>query len=311
MDSASLQQPFDAAVVIPTVLRPTLAQAVQSVYAQDCPGRIQILLGVDKALGDRALLDRIRAECPARFALTLVDPGYSTSQRHGSLYSNHYGGALRTVLSYLANSRFVAYLDDDTWYAPGHLAALLAAIAGKSWAYSMRTLVDDRLDEVICPDEWESVGPGRGVYAAAFGGFVGTTGLMLDKLACHEVLPAWSLSRYARGGGGEDRMVFERLKSLPHGATGKHTVFYRTTLDGKHPYLLWKYRQAGVDLARYMSPDRIPPESAWAECEAYDRAEQERGSRAQGDVGAPRAMSYEGARYSISYPMPTPPSKKP
>ena len=308
MDNESLQQPFDAAVVIQTILRPTLVQAVQSVFAQDCPGRIQIMLGVDKAYGDPALIDQIRAACPERFAVTVVDPGYSTSQRHGSLYSNRYGGALRTVLSYLANSRYVAYLDDDNWYAPDHLSALLAAIAGKSWAFSMRTLFDRRLEEVICDDVWESVGPGRGVYVPGFGGFVGTSGLMLDKIACHEVLPAWSLSRFEHGDG-EDRMVFERLKGLPYGATGRHTVFYRTVLDHQHPYILWKYKQAGVDLARYLPPERIPPESAWAECAEHDRRERELASQARAD--APPPVSYQGARYSISYSTPNPPREKP
>ena len=299
MDSASLQQPFDAAVVIQTIGRPTLVQAVQSVFTQDCGGRIQILIGVDKRQGDPTLIDQLRAECPDHVALTILDPGYSTSQRHGGLYSNYFGGSLRTVLSYLANSRFVAYLDDDNWYAPQHLSALLAAIDGKSWAFSQRILVDRKADEVICNDEWESRGPGRGVYDRAFGGFVGTSGLMLDKLACHEILPTWSISRFARGDG-EDRMVFERLKGLPYGSTEQYTVFYRTNLDGAHPYLLWKYRQAGVDLTRYLSPEKMPPESVWAECAQHDRAEEERVAQAQRDrANAAPGGGFKNFDYSI------------
>jgi len=305
MDSTSLQQPFDAAVVMQTVLRPTLVQAARSVFAQDCRGRIQILLGIDHAQGDPALIDQIRAECPDHVALTVIDPGYSTSQRHGGLYSNHFGGALRTALSYLSNSRFVAYLDDDNWWAPQHLSTLLAAIAGKSWAFSLRSLVDHRRDEVICRDEWESLGPGRGVYVAGFGGFVDTSCLMVDKLACHEVLPAWCLSRFAHGVG-EDRMVFERLKGLPFGATEQYTVFYRTRLDGVHPYVLWKYHQAGVDLAHYISPAKLPPESVWVECEQHDRAEHERDARARRDADVARIESDQGTRYSMSYTMPEP-----
>ncbi len=288
MDPVTLQQPFDAAVIIQTVLRPTLLQAARSVFAQDRRGRIQILVGIDHAQGDPALIDQIRAECPDHIALTVIDPGYSTSRRHGSLYSNHFGGALRTALSYLANSRFVAYLDDDNWWTPQHLSTMLAAIAGKSWAFSLRSLVDRTRDEVICRDEWESLGPGRGVYVAGFGGWVDTSCLMVDKLACHEVLPAWCLSRFVHGVG-EDRMVFERLKGLPFGATEQYTVFYRTALDNVHPYILWKYKQAGVDIARYLSPDKVPSESVWAGCARHDRAEEERDTRAprDGDEGAP------------------------
>src|SRR5215471_16649630 len=101
-----LQRPFDVAVVTQTVLRPTLAQAVRSIYGQDVAGRIQILLGIDARSGDPGQVDLLRAECPSHVALTVVDLGYSTSQRFGSLYPNHYGGALRTILSYAANSPF-------------------------------------------------------------------------------------------------------------------------------------------------------------------------------------------------------------
>jgi len=38
---------FDAAVVMPTLLRPSLERAVRSVFAQDLGGRIQLLIGVD------------------------------------------------------------------------------------------------------------------------------------------------------------------------------------------------------------------------------------------------------------------------
>ena len=85
--AVDLQTPFEAAVVIPTVLRPGLARAVASVYAQDLPPRtrLQLLIGVDVAEGDRLLLDRLAAECPDHIAFTVFDPGYSTSVRHGGL----------------------------------------------------------------------------------------------------------------------------------------------------------------------------------------------------------------------------------
>src|SRR5690606_9284128 len=44
---------YDCAVVIPTILRPVLARAVRSVYAQDFPGSVQVLVGIDVATGSR------------------------------------------------------------------------------------------------------------------------------------------------------------------------------------------------------------------------------------------------------------------
>ena len=303
-----LQQPFDAAVVISTILRPTLRQTVRSVFAQDLQGRIQIMIGVDKGRDDHGILDTLRGECPSHIALSVVDMGYSTSQRHGGLYSNYCGGSLKTALSYLANSRRVAYVDDDNWWAPDHLSSLLSAIEGKSWAYSLRTYVDAKLDEVLCRDDWESVGPGRGVYVPGFGGFVDTNCYMLDKIACHDILPVWSMTRFEKGVG-EDRMIFERIKSLPCGATGRYTVFYRQVLNGMHPYLLWKFKQAGVDLSRYMPPDRIPADSVWDECARHDAQSAQQAPRSQPPTPLqpqqPQPVAstrYAGAPYSITYP---------
>ena len=52
-----LQTPFDAAVVIGTIVRPTLKDALLSVFRQTHPGRIQIMLGIDKAMGDRGVIE--------------------------------------------------------------------------------------------------------------------------------------------------------------------------------------------------------------------------------------------------------------
>jgi len=267
-----LQTPFDVAIVMATVVRPTIAQAIRSVYAQRFGGRIQLLVGIDRWQGERSLLEALVAESPPNVAVTVLDLGYSTSQRNGGLYPSHFGGALKTILSYAANSRHVAYLDDDNWYAPDHLATLLAAVAGKDWAFSLRHFVEDGTDDLLCPDTWESMGPGRGVYAGAQGGFVDTNCYLIDKLACNDVFPEWGMTRM-QGGTGGDRQILQRLRQRPWGTNGAHSVFYRTRLAGQHPYLLWRFRCAGVDLARYLPPDRIPDDAVWRQCAEHDRAQ--------------------------------------
>jgi len=134
--SRGIQTPFDLAIVMASVVRPTLAQAIRSVYAQRFSGRIQILIGIDRWEGERALIDAVLAQCPSHVAVTQVDLGYSTSQRHGGLYPSNFGGALKTILSYAANSRHVAHLDDDNWYAPDHAASMLEAVRGKARAFA-------------------------------------------------------------------------------------------------------------------------------------------------------------------------------
>src|ERR1700693_651963 len=107
-DLASVQRPFDAAVVIPTVLRPTLKDAVLSVFRQSFPGRLQILIGIDRATGDSAVLPESLPRRPPRHAVTVLDLGYSASVRNGGVHPDGRGGAMRTILSYMANSRYVA-----------------------------------------------------------------------------------------------------------------------------------------------------------------------------------------------------------
>jgi len=90
------QTPFDVAVIVPTIMRPSLLQAIRSVFAQDCPERIQILIGVDKQDADQRILQQLISECPDRMAITVLDLGYSTSVSSGGLSTNPFGGELRT-----------------------------------------------------------------------------------------------------------------------------------------------------------------------------------------------------------------------
>ena len=268
----NIQTPFDIAIAMTTVVRPTLAQAIRSVYAQRFGGRIQVLIGIDRWQGERAMLDALVAESPSHVSVTQLELGYSTSQRHGGLYPSHYGGALKTLLSYAANSRHVAYLDDDNWYAPDHVATMLDAVHGKAWAFALRNFIEGRSGEFLCPDTWESLGPRRGVYAQAQGGFVDTNCYVIDTQQCSDVFPEWAMTRFAGGTGG-DRQVLQRLLDRPWGTNGAHTVNYRQGLKGMHPYLLWHFQRAGVDLTRYLPSHSIPGTLAGQEFAKFERGQ--------------------------------------
>lgn len=220
------QTPADVSVIVSTVLRPSLRDALESVYRQDLGGTIQILVGVDKnAQALEPLVDLFRVR-PAHVGVLVLNPGYSTSERHGGLHRAHDGGALRTILSYLANSRLLAYLDDDNRWLPNHLSSLSRAIAGFDWAYSLRMFVDERTGADLCVDEWDSVGPGKGLRRDTLGGFVDINCLMIDKSRAEDALPDWTqplpgLTMSA------DRRVFHRLRTRhPVAWTGLATVRY-------------------------------------------------------------------------------------
>ena len=66
------QRPADVAVIVPTILRPSLERAVRSVFGQDLSGTIQILIGIDKPAGDGDLLRRLKAAAPKNVRLTIL-----------------------------------------------------------------------------------------------------------------------------------------------------------------------------------------------------------------------------------------------
>lgn len=247
----SLQQPFDVAVVMPTLLRPSLAQALGSIFAQDFKGRIQVLLGVDVVRGDPALVDAACANRPSQCVVQLFHPGYSTSVRHGGLYESQDGGVMRHFLSLLANSPHIAYLDDDNWWHPQHLDLLSKVIPHADYAFTERYFVHPETRRIVHRDEWESVGPGKGVFQEKFGGFVDPSCLMIDRRKCADILPLWTRPQPHDGKGmSADRSVFEALAPRPGIRVDAATVYYR--MDPKDPMheermkvLAILYEQAG------------------------------------------------------------------
>ena len=240
------QDPADLAVVIPTILRPSLLRAARSVFRQDFDGRIHLLIGIDMPAGDAGVLDQLQQECPPHVMLTVLDLGYSTSVRHGGLAPNAFGGALRTILSQAANSRWVAYLDDNDWYAPMHLRLLRGAIEGRDWAFSHRWLIDPHTGWPICQDDWDSVGPDAGINQATFGGFCQPSTLLLDRAPCGPVLPLWS-GALTPSGEGEDRLVFAALRDRAHGSVKLATCFCLLNTDSvDHPHHREQFTARGL-----------------------------------------------------------------
>jgi len=240
-DATALQEPFDVAVVMPTVGRATLRDAVQSVFDQAFPGRIQLLIGVDAPLAAFDEHEKLFATAPPNVSVCFYYPGYSTSQRHGGLHPARDGGVLRAVLTYLANARYVAYLDDDNWWNPVHLQSLRMSIEGRDWAYADRWFVHQDTRAVICADDWESVGPGRGIFADRFGGWVDPNCLMFDKLACEPAIRLWTIPLPGDVKAmSADRHVFGFMREKsPPAVTGLATTYYALQADdGLHTYRL-------------------------------------------------------------------------
>ncbi|NTW99748.1 MAG: tetratricopeptide repeat protein, partial [Geobacteraceae bacterium] len=225
-----------------------IIQAVRSVYAQTGVERIQLLIGVDspdKEMNGLIELIELLENPPEHVTPCLFYPGYSTSVRHGGLHPALDGGVLRSTLTFLANARYVAYLDDDNWWAPTHLQELLMAIRGHVWAFSLRWFVDPESRQPIVADYWESVGPGKGIFAQQFGGFVDPSSLMFDKIACFQCVSLWNIP--FKEGKDADRHVYNFLQTQgAPGETKTPTTFYVfDPHDGLHA-LRQKYFSEGA-----------------------------------------------------------------
>jgi hypothetical protein len=237
LDSGPRQAPSDAAVVITTLFRSTLTRALRSVFAQTFSGSIQVLVGIDNPTENAAMLREAARDCPPSCVLSVLNLGYATAACRGGLYPGASSGALRTILSYAANSRRVAYLDEGCWWAPDHLRTLCDAINGHDWAFSRRWYVDPQTQQPLGIDEWEAVGPNAGVFKARFGGFVPPSCLMLDKVACEPVLRWWSFPLPGDFRAlSEDRNVFHFLREQYRwGSTHQATCYFELDPeDGMH-----------------------------------------------------------------------------
>jgi hypothetical protein len=156
------------------------------------------------------------------------------------------------VLSYLANSRHVAYLDDDNWWGHGHLSSLLSAVEGQDYAYSHRWFVDAATLQPLAIDHWESVGPDAGVFRDRFGGFVDPNTLMIDKVRCEPVLRWWMVPADAHRGLAADRNVFDALRRHHQGrSTGRPSCYYVMNPDDqRHPWRLKTFARQGAAAGR-------------------------------------------------------------
>jgi hypothetical protein len=241
------QGPADVAVMIPTIVRPTIARALASIYHQRFHGRIQIVVGVDVQQGDAAPMLAAIAQRPPHVSVLVVHLPWSTSTRHGGVHVTMDGGGLKSILAFSANARLLAQLDDDNEWLPDHLPLLVTAIQGKTWAYAQRYLVDEDTGRVLGPDIWDSVGPGAGRFMAT-GGFVDPNCLMIDKVAVTRVLGLYSDTLDKKPGYTSDRLLFSGIAKQPHGRVDQFTVkYYIRRTNMMWQFLVAQQRAGGLD----------------------------------------------------------------
>jgi glycosyltransferase involved in cell wall biosynthesis len=147
---ASAEGRYPVSIITPTIGSPLLRRAINSVQSQSY-AKLEHIIVVDGPQGAKAA----KAAIPAhpRHPCHLVQLPFNTG-RDGFNGHRIYGAAV-----FLVNSRYVAFLDEDNWFEPQHIALLMEQIEsrGLEWSYALRNIVagDGRF---LMRDNCESLG---------------------------------------------------------------------------------------------------------------------------------------------------------
>jgi hypothetical protein len=202
--------------VIPTTGAPELRQAVESalpssdvLLVSDTPG------GSFKAGGETMGL-----ECAGLTHL------YLPFRVGGGEWAGH---RIYAAVPHLVNHEFVAFLDEDNWYAPEHLPAMLDVLHRPAEAaYSYRRIVD-KDGSFVCNDECESLGPhDRGIG-----------GRFLVDTSCWAFRRSWleSHAHWWNFGWGADAHFTMKMRNAQQDAAATHlfSVNYRLGSSERSP----------------------------------------------------------------------------
>ena len=202
-------------VVIPTTGADTLDQAIQSVRSQTHEDiRCWVVIdGPQFAGAARGIASRY--------------PGIRVMQLPENVGADgFYGHRVYAATSFLINTDYVLFLDQDNWFDRDHVSTMIQTMESRNadWVYSLRR-VCGRDGTYLLDDDCESLGHWPAwVNDQAY--LVDTSCYCLKRDVVTKIGAAWY------GKWGQDRVFLANVKHYfpNHACTGKHTVSYR--LDG-------------------------------------------------------------------------------
>jgi len=202
-------------VVIPTTGSATLEKAIASVKSQMFPN-IRCWVVIDGP--------------------NYVAPTLSITQKFPDIdimaipentgANGFYGHRIYAATSFLINTDYVLFLDQDNWMTPEHVTTLVdnCERKGLDWSYSLRS-IHDKDGNYLLDDNCESLGKWP-IYLSDQHHLVDTSCYCVKKEVITRVGGAW----YAGWGG--DRQFYQTISHYfpKFGTTGRHSLCYR--LDG-------------------------------------------------------------------------------
>lgn len=209
-----------ALVVTPTTGAPELVEAVRSVLAQTYKD-VEHLIVVDGYEFSRRTDETLRKGgiITGGGRVHRMDLPFNTGG------GGYYGHRVMAGIGHLINHDCVLFLDQDNYYSPEHVEALVNEIDKYKfdWAYSLRRIVD-KDKNYITDDNCESLGRWPAwVDDNAF--LIDTSSYCFTTKFYRQICHIWD------HGWGADRRFYtilkEHLKHNNYGCTGLHTLNYR------------------------------------------------------------------------------------
>lgn len=137
-------------IVTPTTGTKYLRQNIESVQKQTYQ-QIQHLIFIDGKDHLNKVSDIIKSIPNLKNNIDIIPLPYSVGKDR---FNGHrmYGSS-----PFFAKGQFISFLDEDNWLEEDHVESLIKTVEGKSWAFSMRKIVDSE-GNFVCNDDCESLG---------------------------------------------------------------------------------------------------------------------------------------------------------
>jgi hypothetical protein len=174
------------------------------------------------------------------------------------------GHRIYGAASFLVNTEFVCFLDEDNWFDPEHVGSLVAAArAGRGhWAFSLRNIVD--VDgALVAPDLCESLGSLHPVFSHASATHIDTNCYLLSRPLAVRTAHKWYLQTSAgdRIAKPDQAMCQALLARVPPACTNRrHTVNY--TVGSRPGSVAVDFFLRGNAAMRERYPEGLPWERA-------------------------------------------------
>jgi len=203
-------------IITPTTGTKYLQQCVDSVANQTYQN-IQHLVVID------GKEHRKKAEQQIHHDVDLLTLPYNTG------FDQYNGHRIYGASTFLAKGDYLIFLDEDNWFEPNHVEALVNSLTDTGWTYTLRKIVNSE-GEYICNDDCESLGTFKSILND---NFIDVNCYLVHKILALNFAGYWyRRARHPQEQPEVDRILSSKLMATintvaPIKGTGEYTVNYR------------------------------------------------------------------------------------